>query len=140
MIRRPPRSTRTDTLFPYTTLFRSIRFENSMSQPTQNIQLADPVRYMNLYNEAITTRDPLGVPLFSQNKIINTENKLNPYAYPAVDWLDELFKERTMNQRATFSVTTGGSIDRSYISGRFNHDNGNLQETTVKHFKNHINI
>src|SRR3546814_12591858 len=27
MIRRPPRSTRTDTLFPYTTLFRSI--ENS---------------------------------------------------------------------------------------------------------------
>src|SRR3546814_9851065 len=25
MIRRPPRSTRTDTLFPYTTLFRSIK-------------------------------------------------------------------------------------------------------------------
>src|SRR3546814_19310938 len=29
MIRRPPRSTRTDTLFPCTTLFRSIR-ENAM--------------------------------------------------------------------------------------------------------------
>src|SRR3546814_3192290 len=30
MIRRPPRSTRTDTLFPYTTLFRSLQhpFEN----------------------------------------------------------------------------------------------------------------
>src|SRR3546814_1040486 len=29
MIRRPPRSTRTDTLFPYTTLFRSCpEFEN----------------------------------------------------------------------------------------------------------------
>src|SRR3546814_17102060 len=27
MIRRPPRSTRTDTLFPYTTLFRSARQE-----------------------------------------------------------------------------------------------------------------
>src|SRR3546814_11736162 len=26
MIRRPPRSTRTDTLFPYTTLFRSDRY------------------------------------------------------------------------------------------------------------------
>src|SRR3546814_10289627 len=26
MIRRPPRSTRTDTLFPYTTLFRSAEF------------------------------------------------------------------------------------------------------------------
>src|SRR3546814_11312563 len=30
MIRRPPRSTRTDTLFPYTTLFRSVdEFERS---------------------------------------------------------------------------------------------------------------
>src|SRR3546814_1412660 len=28
MIRRPPRSTRTDTLFPYTTLFRSVKFKN----------------------------------------------------------------------------------------------------------------
>src|SRR3546814_16721919 len=28
MIRRPPRSTRTDTLFPYTTLFRSIPAED----------------------------------------------------------------------------------------------------------------
>src|SRR3546814_17788412 len=28
MIRRPPRSTRTDTLFPYTTLFRSLELLN----------------------------------------------------------------------------------------------------------------
>src|SRR3546814_9011912 len=31
MIRRPPRSTRTDTLFPYTTLFRSLRAEAARS-------------------------------------------------------------------------------------------------------------
>src|SRR3546814_18979632 len=30
MIRRPPRSTRTDTLFPYTTLFRSIRLQGRL--------------------------------------------------------------------------------------------------------------
>src|SRR3546814_10552211 len=30
MIRRPPRSTRTDTLFPYTTLFRSSSPKNEM--------------------------------------------------------------------------------------------------------------
>src|SRR3546814_19391124 len=29
MIRRPPRSTRTDTLFPYTTLFRSLVLEQA---------------------------------------------------------------------------------------------------------------
>src|SRR3546814_5049997 len=33
MIRRPPRSTRTDTLFPYTTLFRSAR--RCSSRPTR---------------------------------------------------------------------------------------------------------
>src|SRR3546814_16454105 len=32
MIRRPPRSTRTDTLFPYTTLFRSSQECNGMTQ------------------------------------------------------------------------------------------------------------
>src|SRR3546814_12028080 len=31
MIRRPPRSTRTDTLFPYTTLFRSAADERKFS-------------------------------------------------------------------------------------------------------------
>src|SRR3546814_5539578 len=34
MIRRPPRSTRTDTLFPYTTLFRSVRFDTLQSPAT----------------------------------------------------------------------------------------------------------
>src|SRR3546814_3627663 len=32
MIRRPPRSTRTDTLFPYTTLFRSDDVMNAVPQ------------------------------------------------------------------------------------------------------------
>src|SRR3546814_2602816 len=32
MIRRPPRSTRTDTLFPYTTLFRSAFFSTQSTQ------------------------------------------------------------------------------------------------------------
>src|SRR3546814_4879583 len=35
MIRRPPRSTRTDTLFPYTTLFRSSRKTASWQKPKQ---------------------------------------------------------------------------------------------------------
>src|SRR3546814_15767771 len=33
MIRRPPRSTRTDTLFPYTTLFRSRDFSSAALRP-----------------------------------------------------------------------------------------------------------
>src|SRR3546814_17424015 len=38
MIRRPPRSTRTDTLFPYTTLFRS---PGSRRHPARAAALAD---------------------------------------------------------------------------------------------------
>src|SRR3546814_6167840 len=40
MIRRPPRSTRTDTLFPYTTLFRSIGVFEQGDGTTQNYQLS----------------------------------------------------------------------------------------------------
>src|SRR3546814_11663923 len=38
MIRRPPRSTRTDTLFPYTTLFRSAGYDSFFfaEDPLQN--------------------------------------------------------------------------------------------------------
>src|SRR3546814_14813496 len=35
MIRRPPRSTRTDTLFPYTTLFRSIEHVEAAARGAQ---------------------------------------------------------------------------------------------------------
>src|SRR3546814_7087672 len=39
MIRRPPRSTRTDTLFPYTTLFRSRVLEHvlELAAPAANV-------------------------------------------------------------------------------------------------------
>src|SRR3546814_15394628 len=43
MIRRPPRSTRTDTLFPYTTLFRSIG-EADIRSGRALIQLAAKLR------------------------------------------------------------------------------------------------
>src|SRR3546814_20868205 len=36
MIRRPPRSTRTDTLFPYTMLFRSLVFKRRQSKDSQH--------------------------------------------------------------------------------------------------------
>src|SRR3546814_19140400 len=40
MIRRPPRSTRTDTLFPYTTLFRSIVTGTSLTPAAAGAGLA----------------------------------------------------------------------------------------------------
>src|SRR3546814_5456091 len=44
MIRRPPRSTRTDTLFPYTTLFRSYSIGSALGPMTAAVamKLAGP--------------------------------------------------------------------------------------------------
>src|SRR3546814_10742082 len=46
MIRRPPRSTRTDTLFPYTTLFRSFEYPGMVTvigpQELQTLQPSSP--------------------------------------------------------------------------------------------------
>src|SRR3546814_8445282 len=39
MVRRPPRSTRTDTLFPYTTLFRSIQRTHLRHESREQIEL-----------------------------------------------------------------------------------------------------
>src|SRR3546814_10462101 len=44
MIRRPPRSTRTDTLFPYTTLFRSKLSRERMITHDQRLFIAPPHR------------------------------------------------------------------------------------------------
>src|SRR3546814_16913242 len=41
MIRRPPRSTRTDTLFPYTTLFRSTRARRLKRQHNLGLVIVD---------------------------------------------------------------------------------------------------
>src|SRR3546814_11274262 len=53
MIRRPPRSTRTDTLFPYTTLFRSeyalTVFAREVDAMQRNIELvADRARILEI--------------------------------------------------------------------------------------------
>src|SRR3546814_10122334 len=47
MIRRPPRSTRTDTLFPYTTLVRSTEHEiNALNRRQANIRAVKPDRIL----------------------------------------------------------------------------------------------
>src|SRR3546814_19121036 len=52
MIRRPPRSTRTDTLFPYTTLFRSASIVETRI-PLDSI-------FQVLGNELVDAGDPVG--------------------------------------------------------------------------------
>ena len=118
----------------------SVRFENSISSPTINMEFADPITYMRLENEAVMTRNPLDVAPYSELKIDNTEAGMNPLVYPAVDWLDELFKKQTNNQRLNFSVTGGGNVAQYYMAGTFNQDNGVLKVDPQNNFNNNIDL
>src|SRR3546814_1766663 len=54
MIRRPPRSTRTDTLFPYTTLFRSRELADEKGVPVlQYPELARAIYYTSRAGQVI---------------------------------------------------------------------------------------
>src|SRR3546814_2435590 len=60
MIRRPPRSTRTDTLFPYTTLFRSIDVD-----PAQREQAPRFFQHrQSLEPEKVEFHQPGGLDIF----------------------------------------------------------------------------
>src|SRR3546814_4513719 len=64
MIRRPPRSTRTDTLFPYTTLFRSIvalRVVDGIDAAIGHVN-----RYGSSHTDAIVTSDAAAAERFMQ--------------------------------------------------------------------------
>src|SRR3546814_9609182 len=64
MIRRPPRSTRTDTLFPYTTLFRSpdLRENGGHPRSRQPSPLACQPFYNPLSIDTGYTMKPTSVP------------------------------------------------------------------------------
>ncbi|TZF82819.1 TonB-dependent receptor [Pedobacter sp. BS3] len=118
----------------------AFRIENSISQPVTNVELADPVTYMKLYNEATLTRDPLAPLVYSDRKIENTMAGNNPVVYPANDWRKLMFKDRTMNQRANLSVSGGGNVARYYVSGSFNKDNGLMKVDHRNNFNNNIDL
>src|SRR3546814_9898520 len=46
MVRRPPRSTRTDTLFPYTTLFRSLHYQKRLRKNLDPYLIAQVVEQL----------------------------------------------------------------------------------------------
>src|SRR3546814_12639242 len=60
MLRRPPRSTRTDTLFPYTTLFRSSDF----------VQILDDARPTGAEHRSPIVNLALGYPVCDAGHVV----------------------------------------------------------------------
>lgn len=118
----------------------SVRFEESFSTPTKSIDIADPLTYMLMHNEAVTTRNPLAAQPYSQEKIDNTIAGTNPYIYPAVDWYDMLFKNMTNNHRFNMSLSGGGKVARYYVAMTYNRDNGILKVDKRNNFNSNIRL
>jgi TonB-linked SusC/RagA family outer membrane protein len=124
----------------------NFRSEYSLSQSTQTLNLVDPIQYMELFNEASLTRNP-SLPLpFNQSKIDNTRATMNgspgsnQYVYPAVNWIDMLFKDRASTQRNNLSISGGGGVAKYYISGSYNIDNGILKTDIRNNNENNVNF
>jgi TonB-linked SusC/RagA family outer membrane protein len=119
----------------------SFRTETSLSMPTRKVNLADPITYMNLNNEAVLTRDKRGTAPYTREKIDNTmDPDRNQYVYPANDWYNMLFNDQTLNYRANLNVSGGGKIARYYVAATFNQDNGNLKMDKQNNFNNNIDL
>ena len=119
----------------------SVRIENTWSMPTRMIDIADPITYMRLNNEAVSTRNPLGILPYSEAKIAATMNpNRNPYVYPAVDWIEEMFKPAAMNQRVNFNISGGGKVARYYLAATLNQDNGLMRNEGMNNFNTNIDL
>lgn len=116
----------------------SLRVENSISTPTSEIEMADPITYMRLHNEAYLTRNPLAPLMYSEDKIDNTVPGSGSVIYPSTDWRDELLKNFAMNQRVNLSVRGGGDVARYYVAASFSQDNGILKVDKNSNFNNNI--
>src|SRR3546814_180088 len=101
MIRRPPRSTRTDTLFPYTTLFRSryVREEGDAPVVVAKGQdlIALRIREIAEANEIPVFEDPpLARSMFAQ---VSVDSVIPPAFYKAVaELVHRVYAARSLKQ------------------------------------------
>src|SRR3546814_2604598 len=91
MIRRPPRSTRTDTLFPYTTLFRS----RQRAEDARRSRLLDRSGFALLLSAAF---DPQQVARIEQKRAGEAQEEVGP-AYGRAAKIAEMKCEKTGDSR-----------------------------------------
>lgn len=112
--------------------------ENSFVRPKDMVEFVDGATYMEYYNRTALARGREVAP-YSQEAIEYTRSGKYPYAYPDVDWLDLMFKDMNMNQRANLNISGGGNRATYYLSVQANHDTGILDVPKTYSFNNNIN-
>jgi len=118
----------------------NFRVESKASSNTKNFKFADNITYMNLANQAVLTRNPLGFEPYSQFKIINTAEGGDPNLFPNNNWTDRLIKDYTFNQSYNLNINGGSTRARYFIAGTFNRDNGILKVDPINDFNSNVRL
>lgn len=118
----------------------NVRAEQSSSVNSSLVELADPITYMKLHNEARITRSGRLDYAYSPEKIYYTEQGQNSLMYPSVDWYNYLVKDRTSNQRVNINASGGGKMVQYYVAGNFQHDTGILKDTPENSISSNIDL
>lgn len=100
----------------------SADYYESFTRFTKMVDLVDGVNYMNAANEALRN-DGLS-PKFTDDQIRNTIAKRDPYLYPNVDWLKEIFNDWGHNRRVNVNVRGGGEKVSYYASVSYFNETG----------------
>jgi TonB-linked SusC/RagA family outer membrane protein len=116
------------------------RVDVHVATPTKMNKLLDGVSYMQMYNEAYTSRIPDVSAFYSEQKIQATMQGENPMIYPNIDWYDQLFKNSVINTKANLNVSGGGKAATYYVAGGFDNESGLLKVDNHNNFNNNINI
>ncbi len=118
----------------------SARVETSVSTPTKTNKFLGGVDYMELYNQALRTRQPNALLYYSKDKIEGTRRGLDSQIYPNVDWYNELFNDYVQNYKANVNMTGGGDIAQYYLSVAYTNEKGLLKVDNMNNFNNNIDI
>ncbi|WP_299103179.1 TonB-dependent receptor [uncultured Alistipes sp.] len=95
----------------------TIKVESGVTNFTKTPELLNGVDYMTLYNEA--RRNAGQSETYSPRDILLTRSGLDPYMYPDVDWIDEVYKRFSSVTNAHLNVTGGSEKVRYYVSASF---------------------
>ncbi len=86
------------------------RFEQGITSPTQLPEFIGAADYLEVMNSIRRERGEEG--LYSQERLDNIRNGVDPDLYPDVNWLDEILMNSAQNSRANVSVNGGSDVLR----------------------------